>query len=110
MRTVVCFVWVLQGPAVKEKLAAILILLRAPLLLGLSMDAGVFMSGVGWALVAVVSFALPACPDELSGATSGLSFTGITNNKKNILDNNPQICPDAIFLFNCQKIFQNISF
>lgn len=81
MQTVVCFVWVLQGPAVNEKLAAILILLRAPLLLGLSMDVGVFMSGVGWALVAVVSFALPACPDELSVATSGLSFTGITNKK-----------------------------
>lgn len=73
--------WVLHGPAGNEKLAAILILLRAPLLLGLSMDAGVFMSGVGWALVAAVSFVLPACPDELSVATSGLSFTGITNKK-----------------------------
>lgn len=103
MRTVVCFVWVLQGPAVNEKLAAILILLRTPLLLGLSMDAGVFMSGVGWALVAVVSFALPACPDELSVATSGLSFTGITNEKKkNILGNNP-LQSNPFFFFKRQN-------
>lgn len=66
-----------------EKLAAILILLRAPLLLGLSIDAGVFMSGVGRALVAVVSFALPACSDELQVATSGSSFTRTTNKQKN---------------------------
>lgn len=65
-----------------EKLAAILILLRAPLLLGLSIDAGVFMSGVGRALVAVVSFALPACSDELQVPTSGSSFTR-TNKQKN---------------------------
>lgn len=30
--------------------------------------------------------------------------------KKSILDNHPQICTDAIFLFICQKIFKNIFF
>lgn len=40
-----------QRPAVKEKLAASLILLRAAFLLGLSMDRGLFMPGGDGGLV-----------------------------------------------------------
>lgn len=48
-----------QRPAVKEKLAASLILLRVALLLGLSMEKGVFMSGGGVTFVTGVSSVLP---------------------------------------------------
>merc|ERR1712035_264183 len=74
-----------QRPAVNEKLAASLIRLRMALLLGLSMDWGVFVSGCGGGLVAAESSVLPDCsggsgvPSAAAAAnTSGSSLTEIT--------------------------------
>lgn len=69
-------------PAVNEKLAASLILLREALLLGLSMDEGVFLLGGGGTLGIAVSSVLPGCSggsDGPSAATSVSSFTVITH-------------------------------
>lgn len=73
-----------QRPAVKEKLAASLILLRVVLRLGLSTDERVFMSGGGGGLVTAGSSVLPGCShgsDVLSAtaATSVSSLTEITH-------------------------------
>lgn len=75
-----------QRPAVNEKLAAILNLLRAALLLGLSMDKGVFVLGGGGGLVTAESSELPGCSggsDVVSAtaaaATSGSSLTEIAH-------------------------------
>lgn len=75
-----------QRPAVNEKLAASLNLLRVALLLGLSMDKGGFMFGGGGGLVTAESSELPGCSggsDVVSAtaaaATSGSSLTGITH-------------------------------
>lgn len=69
-----------QRPAVKEKLAASLILLRVALLLGLSADSGVFMSGGGGGLVAAEFSVLPSSSDVLpaTAATAG-SLSEITH-------------------------------
>lgn len=70
-----------QRPAVNEKLAASLILLRVVLLLGLSMDKGVFVLGAGGALVPETSSVQPGCSggaDAPSETTSGSLFTEIT--------------------------------
>lgn len=75
-----------QRPAVNEKLAAILNLLRAALLLGLSMDKGVFVLGGGGGLVTAESSELPGCSggsDVVSAtaaaAASGSSLTEIAH-------------------------------
>lgn len=71
-----------QRPAVNEKLAASLILLRVALLLGLSTERGVFMSGGGGGLETAESSVLPGCSggsDVASAATSGSSCTEITH-------------------------------
>lgn len=62
-----------QRPAVNEKLAASLNLLRVALLLGLSMDTEVFVSGGG--LVTAEFSALPGC----SGGSDVLSGTAISS-------------------------------
>lgn len=66
----------------KEKLAASLILLRVALLLGLSMDKGVFLSVGGGASVTAVPFVPSGGSDAPSAATSGSSFTEITHKSR----------------------------
>lgn len=75
-----------QRPAVNEKLAASLILLREALLLGLSMDKGVFTSGGGRGLATAESSVLPGGSHVLSPSTgtSGSSLTvgGVFSSKR----------------------------
>lgn len=81
---VVC-VETVQIPAVKEKLAASLILLRVALLLGLSIEKGGFTSGGGGALLSAASSAPPGRSggsDAPSAATSGSPFTEITRQEQ----------------------------
>lgn len=73
-----------QRPAVNEKLAASLILLRVALLLGLSMDKGVFMSEGGGGLGTAESSVPPVGPGgsgvlSATATASGSSLTEITH-------------------------------
>lgn len=73
-----------QWPAVNEKLAASLILLRVALLLGLSVDKGVFVSRGGGDLGTAEYSVLPGCSGgsdvpSAAAATSGSSLTVITH-------------------------------
>lgn len=70
-----------QKPAVNEKLAASLILLRVALRLGLSTDKGVFTLGASWGLVPAESSVLPDC----SGGSHVPSVTDATANSSSSL-------------------------
>lgn len=97
-------------PAVKEKLAASLYLLRVALLLGLSMDKGVFVLGAVGGLVSAESSVLPGCPggsDVLSvtaaAATSGSSLSEITRGQTELtLQQRQERCHTSVmYSLNC---------